>query len=153
MIMSNKEKIRQYKLDSMNPILKDGYFLYVERTCEPVNKYEIHYFDAENKLRDYLAARFASSTGRSLHEHYREKLINGDEVRAMLYHDGEAYLHKLKVFHGETVTEVFSVLRMFLIPASNAMKAVRTTEEMQALIREYNDILNDPPEIRTIYSD
>lgn len=148
----NKEKLRQYKKDSMNPILKTGFFLYVRFFSDSGNKYEIQYFDTEEKLRKYLTDRFASTPGRRLHEYYIEKLISGDEVTAKL-DNGEGTIHMLRVFHDENVIELFSVLRLFLITAKNALQEVKSVEEMQNLIREYNEILSDPPKISTIYND
>lgn len=149
---NNKEKLRQYKKDSLNPILKAGYFLYVRLFSDSGNKYEIHYFDTEEKLRKYLTDRFASTPGRRLHEYYIEQLISGDEVTAKL-DDGEGTIYKLQVFHDENVIELFSVLRLFLITAKNSMEEVESVEKMQNLIREYNDILSDPTKIPTIYND
>ena len=149
---NNKEKLKQYKKDSMNPILKAGYFLYVRLFSDSGNKYEIHYFDTEEKLRNYLTDRFASTPGRRLHESYIEKLISGDEVTAKL-DNGEGTIHKMRVFHDENVIELFSVLRLFLITAKDSMKEVKSVEEMQNLVRKYNEILSDPPKIPTIYND
>ena len=149
----NKEKIRQHKWDSLNPILKEGYFLFSRRDYDKSFSYEIHYFENDNNLRDYLVTRFASKPGRRLHEYYIEKLINGDEVRAKLDDNGDICDYTLQVFHDENIIQMFRSLRIFGISARREMNDVRSAEEMQSLVNGYNEIFKDPPKFKTIYDD
>ena len=142
---SNKDNLRQYKLDTMNPILKNGYFVFISYYDTEYHN-ELHYFESDEELSKYLTERYASKPGRRLSSYYINDLIEGKNVSVKLDHEGTAKLHQFEVFHGENVESgLINKLRMFFIATSfSKLNQIESVEEMKKLMRAYNEKVMNP---------